>query len=156
MQSEDKIDRIFQALEELKSKVDNLSSGPVTSMQSTQESVPNAHRHSASGDNEEATTSNVELERQPSLLNHALFASRILKDRFGESSGSKELVRKMDSSLDKLHGVIESQRQQKTTLHTTYPHARTMLQAADLCDIRMPPVELSLESLQKAKGKFLI
>ncbi|PLB51397.1 hypothetical protein P170DRAFT_400256 [Aspergillus steynii IBT 23096] len=134
---EQKIDRIFEVLDELRVKVDNLSQ--------------EAHPRLSGGHNEEATSSNVEPENQPSLLSHAVFASQFLRALFGESNGPRELVRKMELSLGALHGVIDSQRQQKTTLHNVYPYARTMPQGTSLGGLRMPPVEISLECLQKAK-----
>ncbi|KAH8430586.1 uncharacterized protein LDX57_008250 [Aspergillus melleus] len=141
-------------LNELNSKVDNLAHESTTSTRSTQGSSAEANLN-LSGDRDETTSFTGQLEEEPSFLNQALFASQILNGHICDSNGSNGLLRKMASALDNLREVIDSQKRQKATLKTLYPHAGHIPHGSSLDDLPVPPVEISLECLQRAKGSVI-
>lgn len=163
--SENKIDRIVNRIEELNQTIQQLSinqSGPkyhgtALNPQTSQTayrptpaaSEPTPSNPSFVGESP-PYSSKPEYEGESSLFAHAVFATKFLQNSVRNNSSS-EVALEMTSVLNALRGVIDAQKQESDTIENLYPNALPLPPGTSLRKLPMPSVEKAMACLRMAQ-----
>ena len=166
--SENKIDRIVNRIEELNQTIQQLSlnqpgpkyHGTALNPQTSQtayhptpsSSEPTPSEPSFVGQSPPCS-SKPEYEGESSLFAHAVFATRFLQNSVNNNSPS-EVALEMTSVLNALRGVIDAQKQESDTVENLYPNALPLPPGTSLRKLPMPSTEKAMACLRMAQGRF--
>ncbi|KAH7271718.1 fungal-specific transcription factor domain-containing protein [Fusarium solani] len=169
--SENKIDRIVNRIEELNQTIQQLSlnqSGPkyhgtALNPQTSQTafrptpaaSEPTPSNPSSFVDESPPYSSKPEYEGESSLFAHAVFATKFLQNSVRNNSSS-EVALEMTSVLNALRGVIDAQKQESDTVENLYPNALPLPPGTSLRKLPMPSTEKAMACLRIAQGRFAL
>ncbi|KAJ3466968.1 hypothetical protein MRS44_004532 [Fusarium solani] len=164
--SENKIDRIVNRIEELNQTIQQLSlnqSGPkyhgtALNPQTSQTafrptpaaSEPTPSNPSSFVDESPPYSSKPEYEGESSLFAHAVFATKFLQNSVRNNSSS-EVALEMTSVLNALRGVIDAQKQESDTVENLYPNALPLPPGTSLRKLPMPSTEKAMACLRIAQ-----
>lgn len=166
--SENKIDRIVNRIEELNQTIQQLSisqPGPKyhgtplnpQTCQTAYRPTPASSEPTPSDPSfvsqSPSCSSKPEYEGESSLFAHAVFATKFLQNSVNSNSPS-EVALEMTSVLNALRGVIDAQKQQSDTIENLYPNALPLPPGASLRQLPMPSTEKAMACLRMAQGGF--
>lgn len=148
------MDNLTRKLDELNAKIDCMSDA------SSQAASPfNPQQEASTADNSpQNIPSNTprevkaEHEGESSFSAHALYATKFLQNVVNNNEYSEDVVQEMASIVDTLRDIIHAQKQQSDCLEDLYPHARPRPSGPSLRHLPMPPIDVALSLLWKAKG----
>lgn len=152
--SEEKVDNLTRKLDELNLKIDRLSSAssPSANSLNMQQLSCGTERSSKQVCAEIFRDNMAEYEGESSFSAHALFATKFLQNAVNSNDYPKEVVQEMTSIVDTLREIIHAQKQQSECPEEVYPCARPRPNDSSLEDLPMPPIDVALSCLWKAKG----
>ncbi|PLB43733.1 hypothetical protein P170DRAFT_369279 [Aspergillus steynii IBT 23096] len=127
------------------------ASSPSTSPFNAQQLACGTERSSKQACADVSRDNTAEYEGESSFSAHALFATKFLQNVVSSNDYSKEVVQEMTSIVDTLREIIHAQKQQSDCPEELYPYARPRPSDSSLQHLPMPPIDIALSALWKAK-----